>query len=47
MLAVLAGDYNLSGVVDQSDYSVWKANNGQIGESPVDGNGDGIVDAAD
>jgi len=47
MLTFLAGDYDLSGVVDQGDYTVWKANFGQIGESPGDGNGDGIVDAAD
>jgi hypothetical protein len=47
MLAVLLGDFNLSGVVDNTDYNVWKTNFGQIGESPVDGNGDGIVNAAD
>jgi hypothetical protein len=47
MMAFLAGDYNLSGEVEQSDYTVWKANFGEIGESPADGNGDTIVDAAD
>jgi hypothetical protein len=47
MLTVLAGDFDLSGVVDNNDYIVWKAHFGEIGESPVDGNGDGIVDAAD
>ncbi|MEX2171116.1 MAG: fibronectin type III domain-containing protein [Pirellulales bacterium] len=47
MLAFLAGDYNLSSAVDQTDYDVWGANFGQIGESPADGNGDGTVNAAD
>ncbi|MEX2169777.1 MAG: hypothetical protein WD851_10735 [Pirellulales bacterium] len=40
MLAFLAGDYDLSGTVDQSDYDTWRANFGNIGESPADGNGD-------
>ncbi|MEX2168918.1 MAG: hypothetical protein WD851_06390 [Pirellulales bacterium] len=32
MLAFLAGDYNLSGAVDQTDHDEWRANFGQIGE---------------
>jgi hypothetical protein len=48
MMAVfIPGDYNQSGVVDQSDYGVWRAEYGNTIESPADGNGDGIVDAAD
>jgi len=48
MLAVLAGDYNLNGIVQANDYTIWKSNFGQFGEAvPGDGNGDGIVDAAD
>ena len=47
MLAYLPGDYNQSGVVDQTDYDVWRAEFGAIFESPADGNGDGSVDAAD
>ena len=47
MLAFLAGDYDLSGTVDQSDHDTWRANFAQIGESSVDGNGDGTVNAAD
>ena len=37
MLAYLAGDYNLSGAVDQNDYNVWRADFGNIGELPADG----------
>jgi glycerophosphoryl diester phosphodiesterase len=48
---VLAGDYNLDGVVDDNDYLVWKAAYGQTTASlsllPGDGNGDGVVDALD
>jgi hypothetical protein len=50
MLAFVAGDYDLSGVVDNSDYNEWRANFGNTTlstEAPVDGNSDGIVDAAD
>jgi hypothetical protein len=47
ILAYLPGDYNASGVVDNTDYNVWRAEFGAIFESPADGNGDGTVDAAD
>jgi len=47
MLAYLPGDYHLSGVVEQTDYDVWRAEYGTIFESRADGNGDGAVDAAD
>ena len=48
LLAVfIPGDYNQSGVVDQSDYDLWRSEYGNVIESPADGNGDGNVDAAD
>jgi hypothetical protein len=47
MLAYLAGDFNLSGAVDQADYNVWRASYGEVGETAADGNGDLIVDSAD
>jgi hypothetical protein len=47
MLAWLPGDYDLSTVVDEDDFLLWRANFGEVGESPIDGNGNGVVDAAD
>jgi hypothetical protein len=48
MMAVVPGDYNLNGVVQVNDYTIWKSNYGNYGEvAPGDGNGDGIVSAAD
>ena len=47
LLAYLAGDYDLTGVVDNNDYNVWRAEFGSEIESQADGNGDGAVDAAD
>ena len=47
MMAYLAGDYNLSGVVDNADYNLWRAEYGTVIESSADGNGNGVVDAAD
>src|SRR5690606_35247156 len=48
---VLPGDYNLDGVVDAADYTVWKTAFGATSSTssllPGDGNGDGMVDAAD
>lgn len=43
----LPGDYDGSGIVDQADYVVWKAQFGQNGILAADGNGDQVVDAAD
>jgi hypothetical protein len=40
------GDYNGDGIVDASDYTVWKNAFGTA-NSAVDGNGNGVVDAAD
>ena len=42
------GDYNLNGVVDAADYTVWRDTRGQSGAGlSADGNGDGIVDQLD
>lgn len=43
----LAGDYNHDGVVDPSDYDVWKNNFGSTANLDADGNNNGVVDAAD
>lgn len=46
--AVLAGDYNLDGVVDAADFTVWRNSLGRTGaDLAADGNGDGVVNAAD
>jgi hypothetical protein len=47
--AALAGDYDHSGVVNSSDYEVWRATFGQAvaAGSGADGNGNGTVDSAD
>jgi hypothetical protein len=47
MMAYLAGDYNLNGTVEQTDYNVWRSEQGNIGETAADGNGDLIVDSGD
>lgn len=41
------GDYNDNEIVDQSDYALWKASFGDVGNLPADGSGNGVVDAAD
>jgi hypothetical protein len=46
----IAGDYDLSGTVDQADHSLWRAAYGAnvvIVGSGADGNSDGVVNAAD
>lgn len=45
--ALIAGDYNADGVVDDEDHVVWKEAFGDGAGSLADGNKDGIVDAAD
>ena len=54
--AELVGDYNLNGVVDIADYTVWRNTLGQSGTGQggnggsgpaADGNGNGTVDAGD
>jgi hypothetical protein len=43
----LPGDYNIDGVVDQADYTIWKKNYGSNLFLAADGNGNGVVDTAD
>ncbi len=45
----LAGDYDRNGVLDNSDYVVWRKNIGKyvVQYSGADGNGNGIIDQAD
>lgn len=43
----LAGDYDINGVVDQGDLTVWRNNFGSNLLLAADGNRDGVVDAAD
>lgn len=42
-----AGDYNLNGVVDAADYSVWRDTLGSTTVLDADGNGDHVVDQLD
>src|SRR5690606_6990620 len=42
-----AGDYDQNGAVDQADYDVWRTTYGSTSDLRADGNGDGIVNAAD
>jgi hypothetical protein len=48
-LHTLFGDYNLNGIVDAADYTVWREALGAnvVAYSSADGNGNGIVDQAD
>jgi hypothetical protein len=44
----LAGDYNFSGTVDASDYTLWRNSLGQLGAGlAADGNGNGQIDTGD
>jgi hypothetical protein len=43
----LAGDYNNDGVVDASDYTVWRDHEGSEVETEIDGDKSGIVDNGD
>jgi poly(beta-D-mannuronate) lyase len=47
LFAVLPGDYNLDGIVDALDYTVWRNTVGSETEFAADGNGDGEIDVAD
>ena len=42
-----SGDFNGDGMVDASDYDVWRNAFGSASQLDADGNGDGVVDAAD
>ncbi|TWT95410.1 hypothetical protein Pla108_35580 [Botrimarina colliarenosi] len=46
-LTVPAGDYFLDGYLCEQDYAVWRNDYGATFPSSADGNGDGVVDAAD
>lgn len=47
-LTIQPGDYNLNGVVDAADYTLWRDSFGQTGIAlAADGNGNGNVDAGD
>ena len=43
----LAGDYNLDGIVDAADYTVWRNTLGWTNVLLADGNHNGMVDYAD
>jgi hypothetical protein len=44
----LAGDYNVDGVVDAADYTVWADSMGQTGAGlAADGDGNGVIEQAD
>ena len=45
--AVIPGDYDANGVVDDDDFAVFQATYGSTTDLGADGNGDGVVDAAD
>jgi endo-1,4-beta-xylanase len=46
-IVVAPGDYNGDGVVDASDYTLWRSTLGSTADLRADGNGDGIIDAGD
>ncbi|HJQ80741.1 MAG TPA: malectin domain-containing carbohydrate-binding protein [Lacipirellulaceae bacterium] len=46
-VTLLAGDYDESGKVDDSDYEVWRSWYGEVGELLCDGNRNGVADIAD
>ena len=41
------GDYNYDGLVDASDYTLWRDKLGSTTNLAADGNGNGVVDAGD
>ena len=48
-LSVLPGDYNMDGLVDGADFTIWRdaLNSRLAGDAAADGNGNGIVDQDD
>ena len=46
-IATLAGDYNLDGLVDAADYTVWHDTDGSTSQLVADGNSDGTINPPD
>ncbi|MCH2184022.1 MAG: S8 family serine peptidase, partial [Mariniblastus sp.] len=47
LVPAVAGDFDGNRVADDGDYDVWKSTFGSTTDLRADGNGDGVVDAAD
>ena len=47
LVPVVVGDFDGNSVADDGDYDVWKSTFGSTTDLRADGNGDGVVDAAD
>jgi hypothetical protein len=45
--ASLAGDYNQNGIVDASDFVLWRETLGSVNQLAADGNGNHLIDTAD
>jgi len=43
----LAGDYNNDGMVDATDYAIWRDSLGSMAQLAADGNDNGVIDAGD
>ena len=44
---MIPGDYDRDGMLDNDDFGMWQAQFGSTGKQSADGNGDGLVNAAD
>jgi hypothetical protein len=45
--ATIAGDYDRNGIVDASDYAMWRNSLNVTGNLSADGNGNGVIDHGD